>query len=273
VYPLAYVVENCAAWTWTRFRDFTEPGGEGPVLRFTTIGLLTGVAVICAVLASSLWTRRVYTTWPRWELSHLCDLNLRRIGLAMQNYYALYGSFPPAYLADSAGKPMHSWRVLLLPLLEEQALYDAYRFDEPWNGLHNRLLAERMPDVYRCAWDVDRKSNDTSYVVVVGPATVFPGSEPTKVVPDGTSNTLLAFEFAESGINWLEPRDLQFDQIDIELRTGDGIYPRLEHYHKRTYAIHGIFADGHRCSADRMPAETFRALLTANGGEAIKGDW
>ena len=70
-----------------------------------------------------------------------CQGRLRQIALALQCYHDVYKSFPPAYVADETGKPMHSWRVLILPFLEQKALYDQYRFDEPWDGPNNGKLA------------------------------------------------------------------------------------------------------------------------------------
>lgn len=177
-YPVSCVLDDAAAQAWSIWREFSEPGSKAPLVRFSTRALLACVALICCVLAFGVWARRTYLAWPRAEFSHRCSLNLKRIALAMENYHAAYASFPPAHIADNAGKPMHSWRVLLLPFLgdDENAIYKAYRFDEPWNGPHNRRLAERMPAVYRCGWILDRKSTETSYVVVVGPRTAFPGS-------------------------------------------------------------------------------------------------
>ncbi len=74
-----------------------------------------------------------------------CNYCLLNIALALQNYHDDYGSFPPAYIPDKDGKPMHSWRVLLLPYLERRTLYEKYRFDEPWNGPNNRKLALEKP--------------------------------------------------------------------------------------------------------------------------------
>ena len=64
----------------------------------------------------------------------MCKNQLMNIGLALYQYYEQYGSFPPAYIADESGKPMHSWRVLILPYLEESALYMQYDFNEPWKA-------------------------------------------------------------------------------------------------------------------------------------------
>jgi hypothetical protein len=66
-----------------------------------------------------------------------CRRQLRHIAIALQNYHDVHGQLPPAYLPDSRGRPMHSWRVLLLPFLEMQALYDQYDFNEPWDGPNN----------------------------------------------------------------------------------------------------------------------------------------
>jgi hypothetical protein len=71
------------------------------------------------------------------------------LGRAIHNYYSANGCFPPAYIADKNRRPMHSWRVLLLPYLGENRLYGMYHFDEPWDGPSNRALADRMPAVVR----------------------------------------------------------------------------------------------------------------------------
>ncbi len=102
---------------------------------------------------------------------------------------------------------MHSWRVLLLPYLDQQALYDQYRFDEPWDGRHNRKLADNIGHVYNCSGEQSpagqKRRTMTSYVAVVGPETMWPGSQSTKLsdIGDGTSNTLMVVEIANSGIH------------------------------------------------------------------------
>ena len=67
-----------------------------------------------------------------------CASNMKQIVLALLAYEADHGQFPPAYIADENGKPMHSWRVLILPYLAEKSIYDAYDFTEPWDGPNNR---------------------------------------------------------------------------------------------------------------------------------------
>ena len=96
--------------------------------------------------------------------------------MAVANYHETYGCFPPAYVADGDGKPMHSWRVLILPYLGQQELYNAYDFAEPWNGPSNGKLAGRIGNIYlRSGLDSDQ-IHTTSFVAVVGPQTVWLGS-------------------------------------------------------------------------------------------------
>ena len=103
-----------------------------------------------------------------------CRTNLKRIGAALQQYHDRCGSFPPAYVLNKEGQRWHSWRVLLLPDLGHADLYAQYRFDEPWNGPHNRQLLGRMPAVYSCPVDGKRAEGIPNYFAIVGPQTVWP---------------------------------------------------------------------------------------------------
>lgn len=142
-----------------------------------------------------------------------CTNNMKQIGLAMHNYYDVHGELPPAYSVDEDGKPLHSWRVLILPYLGEGQLYDQFKLDEPWDSSHNLEVADQMPMVYGCP-DGPQSASITSYVVINEPGAVFDGSTATKFseVTDGTSNTIMLVETANSGIRWNEPRDFDFNQ-------------------------------------------------------------
>ena len=104
-----------------------------------------------------------------------CSNNMKQIVLALQNYHDVYKSFPAAYIPDENGKPKHSWRVLILPFLERWDLYDAYNFDEPWNGPHNRSLLHRTPPALRCPSTTSSEADTTEYFAVVGPSAAWPG--------------------------------------------------------------------------------------------------
>jgi hypothetical protein len=141
-----------------------------------------------------------------------CRSHLKLIAVALHNYHDRYGSFPPAFVEDGKGEPVHSWRVLILPFLGRQDLYERYSFSEPWDGPNNRQLLKPAPLVYQCPSDPrDRHSGSalTSYVAVVGPRTAWPGETARKIsdFPDGTHGTILVMEDQSKEILWMEPRD------------------------------------------------------------------
>ena len=99
---------------------------------------------------ASTWASAILAPMRGSAARSQCINNLKQIGLAMHNYHDQHKSFPPAYTVDKAGKPLLSWRVLILPYLEQNALYKEFHLDEPWDSPHNRTLIDRMPPTYRC---------------------------------------------------------------------------------------------------------------------------
>lgn len=216
--------------------------------------ILVGAMIFMCLLLPAVQTARSTRRSP-------CTNQLKLIGIALQNYHDTYKEFPPAYLADADGKPMHSWRVLILPFMEDaepQAVYKAYDFSEPWNGPKNRQLAARAAQAFRCPSD-PTSGEETNYLAVVGPETGWPGATSMNIRKnsDGTSNTIAVIETAESGIHWMEPRDATF--ADAAVRAGS--------HHAGGY--HTLFFDGsvHFFDQDTSPA-VLDDLLTARGGEA-----
>jgi hypothetical protein len=190
----------------------------------------------------------------------------------MQNYEAKEGHLPPAYVLGLDGKPWHSWRVLILPYLEEHDLYDKYRFDEPWDGPNNRKLAEFMPRVLQCPSSDDyERSQNTNYAFVVGKGTSFPADKTTRTadILDGAANTIMVVEVGDAGIHWMEPRDLELDALQIGPSTPSS--PAISSAHSRGPSV--VFADG-RYERLRQPlsSKTLRALATIAGGEEVVRD-
>jgi len=191
-----------------------------------------------------------------------CVNNLKQLGIALYNYHDTFKAFPPAYFADAEGKPMHSWRVLLLPYIEEpgmRELYEEYRFDQPWNSPYNQQLADKMPHIYSCPSNTGPAA-ETSYLAVVGPETGWsaPQSMNLRGINDGSAVTIALVEVANSGINWLDPRDLSFAEAQQSPPTPHG------------GGANHLFFDGsvHFLKSDIEP-NVYRGLLTANGGEAV----
>lgn len=154
--------------------------------------------------------------------SSVCQSHFSGVNGALRDYHTKYGKFPPAYVADRAGKPMHSWRILVLETStwpEWAEVYRAYRFDEPWDGPNNRKLADRMPDFFACPsanWGTKDHKGLANYVVITDPNAVFRGADSASL-PDGDAIHADTIILAETlpGIPWLEPRDLELSRMSL----------------------------------------------------------
>jgi hypothetical protein len=136
---------------------------------------------------------------------------LKQIGLAIINCADTDNGTIPSNFADKDGKPLLSWRVAILPYIEETPLYKQFKLDEPWDSENNKKLVEKMPKLYAPV-RVKAAAGMTFYQTFSGKGTLFSGktSKYPASIPDGTSNTGLVFEAGEPVI-WTKPADLPFD--------------------------------------------------------------
>jgi type II secretory pathway pseudopilin PulG len=229
------------------------------------VGISFGVLVICGGVGLALLLPAVQQAREAARRTQ-CKNNLRQIGLALHNYHETYGAFPPAYVADASGKPMHSWRVLILPFLDQQGLYNEYNLAEPWDGPNNSRLLARIPPQYICVSNpTDAGSTNTAYAAAFGTRCVFRGFEPVNLreITDGASNTLLVVEAADAGIPWMKPED-----VDITKHPSLGDSSGFSSHH--TGGVHGLMCDGQvRFIPNAIDPQTLKALFTRDGGEPV----
>jgi prepilin-type processing-associated H-X9-DG protein len=189
---------------------------------------------------------------------------LKQLGLAMHVFHDVHKSLPPHARYSPDGKPLLSWRVLILPHLDQDQLHGQFRLDEPWDSPHNRTLIDKMPPFYRSPGSKLKEKGRTNYVVVVGPETVFSGREGTPLtdIKDGASNTIMIVECDDQRAPiWTKPDDLPFDSTNPAKGLG-----RL--YERRGF--NAVFCDGSvRFLTPTMPPEKLRALFTKAGGEPV----
>ena len=139
--------------------------------------------------------------------------NLKQIALAMHNYNSTFGAFPAAAICDKkTGKPLLSWRVAILQYIEEEALYEKFKMDEPWDSEHNLKLAKNMPKIYFHPKANKPGDDKTHYRLFYGKGAAFELNKPSGLaqITDGSSNTLMVVE-AEESVVWTNPNDLAFD--------------------------------------------------------------
>ena len=202
-----------------------------------------------------------------------CDSNLRTIGEALEAYYEDRGHYPPAIVYDEeTGKPMHSWRVLILPYLgpEAQRVHDMYDMNEPWDGPKNSMLTREVPRVFQCPSDAKSIQGETSYLAVVSDDTVINRDDPTRksgvhenILTDNPSETMVVLEASGSGVNWLEPKDIPVATLRAGLDSSNPASAGSEH----PQGVNILMADGSiiRLEPEAVSTDDLRAMSTING--------
>lgn len=193
--------------------------------------------------------------------------NLQIIGLYLNNYSFTRKTLPPAYSSDKDGKPLLSWRVLILPFIDGK-LYKEFHLDEPWDSDHNKRLIALMPATYR---DPDSRlpasEGKTNYLAVRGANSLFPGAlgvDTHKDIPDGRAKTIMVVEASDSmAVVWTKPDDFAYEPTD----------PKKGLIGLRPQGFFVVFADGavqflHASIAPNV----LLGLFTRNGGEPVSFD-
>jgi prepilin-type processing-associated H-X9-DG protein len=236
--------------------------GSGMAITGIVLGAVTtflAVPVMIALLLPAVQAAREAARRAQ------CTNNQKQIALAVHNFESANGKFPPVAKFDPGGKALLSWRVLILPYLGEQGLYEQFHLDEPWDSPHNKPLADRIPTVYQCTSNLPAPPGMTTYQVIVDPSSMFTG-EPTGVsiasITDGTSNTLMVVE-ATNPVLWTKPEELSLASPDPLLGMGS----------KHPGGLNATFADGSvRFIKTSVNPQILRVLVTRNGGEVVNSD-
>lgn len=205
-----------------------------------------------------------------------CRNLLKQIGLAIHSYHDDFHSFPTGPLLAEP----HSWRVDLLPYLDQRELYQQYRLDKAWDGEHNRTLQPNRPTEYACPSFMngdheDDLSSISSYVALTGPGTLYDAARPTLTfsdVNDGASQTLAIVEACGLRRIWTDPSDADVEQLPMRInrpghQRGTSV-GTLSSYHRQ--GAHGLMVDGSvRFLADDTDPQVLEALATSRGGEDV----
>ncbi len=193
--------------------------------------------------------------------------NLKQIAISMHSYADTNnGTMPPAAVCDKKGKPQLSWRVLILPYLEQDALYKQFKLDEPWDSANNKKLIDKMPKVYALP-GAKPGTTETHYRVFVGNDAGFDwimGAKFPAGFPDGTSNTLMCVT-AATAVTWTKPDELEFDpEKDMLKLIGTVVNGKAQ----------VAMFDGSVRTLKKLPSKaTLNALITRSGGEVIGPDF
>jgi hypothetical protein len=178
------------------------------------VGIVAGLYVLYAVQAAR-------------EANRLRSMNhMKQIALALSNFEIVYKSLPPHAVYSEDGQPLLSWRVLVVPFLEESdqpGLHREFQMDEPWDSPHNRQLVERMPAVCGNA-NLPAGTGATNYLAVVGEGCAFDGTpqgRKVNMIAADTPETIVIVEADLSrAVPWTKPDDLTFDAESLPAGLG-----------------------------------------------------
>jgi hypothetical protein len=253
-------------------KETESPSPQDRKRRISGCAIAVFLALLLPILAIGIEVINSQIREHRNARSRNCRGRLKQLAIALHCYIERYGTFPPAYVCDKNGRPMHSWRALLLPFLDvPQDVAAKYNFDEPWDSLNNRKITDVVVAHFKCPFERMPDEPTTSYMMVVGPHTISDGPHSRKVseITDGASNTIMLVEVTDSGVRWAEPRDLSFDDIHFRANAADrmGI---------ATHDSPGVFVAFCDARTEYLPnitpLEQLKAMLTIDGGEKIPKD-
>lgn len=199
--------------------------------------------------------------------------------LALANYEEKHGTLPPAFLTDTNGKPVHSWRVLILPYMEEQALYDRYDFDEPWDGPNNKQLLDEMPFAYSCpshGHHGDGMGHQfTNYVRLSGDMAFLNESETYHSTTERAQKTIVATEVNRRSVPWTSPHDISANEfVSMFGSHHDNVSAQDEPNHDGGVVVVG-YADGQAGVIPVSADQSFIRSLVINkvtGGDGLAGE-
>jgi hypothetical protein len=239
------------------FNDAVPKPSSG---RRFTLGKFLAVLGVLALLIA-LWLPSVRSGAGPAVRRAQCTNNLKQIALALYNYEQAYKALPPAYTVDAKGRPLHSWRTLILPYLEYGTLYETIDLAKPWDDPVNATACASKLSVFICPDQVDAK-NTTTYLAIVGPDGYLMPRRPRPLaeITDGRSSTLAVIEVGdEDAVPWMAP-------IDADASTVMKLGPKSKLHHAG--GTNAALADGsvHFMRAD-MSAQMRLALLTISGND------
>ncbi len=212
-----------------------------------TIGVLTGL-LLPAVQSAREAARRMQS-----------QNNNKQLMLSIHNYESAFKRIPSRASKGKDGKPLLSWRVAMLPYLEQAALYQEFHLDEPWDSDHNIKLLDKMPATFKHPGYVGPEGH-TVYLATYYENTVWNLDKPRfSNITDGTSNTIAIFEVDDAhAVPWTKPEDLDLDKIDLsECFRGPGSYV-------------GFFDGSVRFLSRNIDESVLKALVTSSGGEVVQ---
>jgi prepilin-type processing-associated H-X9-DG protein len=244
-----------------------EPGPDSPPVKATrSLGcwpIVIGIGIVFVLIALLLpATRRAREPARRLQ----CQNNLKHIAWALHNYHEINHALPPAYTVDADGKPLHSWRTLILPYLDGGEVYNSIDLTKPWDDPVNAEAREKSLPVYSCP-STGEMTNKTTYLAIIAPDGCLGATRPRRLsdITDGLSQTLMVIEVpCDRSVPWMSPQDAD-EALNLSLSPDS----KLPH----PGGTNAAMCDGSiRFLSLNLPPAARRALISVAAGDKV-GDF
>ncbi len=221
------------------------------------------VAFFCVISASFLWPR-FRQSLQRSSQGRDFE-NMQLLARALNEYSDRYGTYPTPVVVDSAGKPLYSWRVLILPFLGHDELYKRFDLKQPWDSVANSNLHREMPPEFASPNSLDATGNyETNYVLITGAGTLFPPAGPMS--PKNIDQPTLLLVETKNNTTWCAPGDID---IGRSFKVGNKPMVDVGGLHRTSFTAMTVDEDSFRIPTD-VPLTVLNALVSPNGGENVQ---
>ncbi|WP_158520909.1 DUF1559 domain-containing protein [Fuerstiella marisgermanici] len=246
-------------------RKYREAGNS-----WESVGRLALIGLCCGFLLPVVFQPSSGASGPPAAMRTQCKNNLKQIGLALHNYHDVNSMFPIAVQP----KFDRSWRVTVLPFLDQAPLYERYNHDATWEHPDNAPLAGVVVQTLDCPARPFRLDDHdrflSAYSAVTGPGTAFGDREYVKInaFTDGLANTLMVAETCGKPIVWTRPKDVSTATDEPEINApGDALHESngvMSSYHFGGAQV--LLGDGSvRFIGEQLEPELLRQLMTRDG--------
>ncbi len=236
--------------------------GTGLAIAGVTLSLLLGTIAPAVILLPAVQQVRAVARQTADQN------NIRRIAIASHNFENAHMSLPPSNGNSKRGNGL-SWRVHILPFIEQQHLFDQFDFDQPWDSPHNLSLLPKMPDVYKSLGSLEVvEEGHTLFQRPMGNGAIDPGNGERQQfgsIVDGTSNTIMIVEVdASESVPWTKPDDYQFDPNNPLRGLGNN--------RAQSLFLVGMVDGSTLILTKDISPKTLKAMMTTRGGEIVEMD-
>ena len=238
-----------------------KPSGSGTSAGTIVIIVLLAVVVLACPCGIALLLPAVQAAREAARRSASMN-NLKQIGIALHNYHDVHNEFPPAVVTDANGQPLYSGRVLLLPFLEQGALYEQWDKSASWDSPQNMALSQQVIQTFHDpSSPTPVNAPHTNYEFLTGQGAIFEQGvkHSMATITDGTSNTAAVMESKDNGMSWAAPGG-------YDINSG-GLPPGN---HPGGNLV--LMADGSvKFISQSINPQVLRSITTRNGGEPVGG--